>query len=797
MTTDSERIFSAQEFRFLVENINDLVVKVDASNRLVFVSDSYCEVFGKKRSELLGKSFMPLVHPDDQEATEKSLAEVYSPPYVCRHRQRAMTKSGWRWFEWNNRGVPDYNGVIQEIIGVGRDINDLIVAQQLLEKNQKKLEAAFDMLENIIWEVDLKTGIASYHSSMLKNIGIETNANSVADTKRVSGRIFELIHPDDQKIMAEWVYDVLRRHDTDNSLEYRFYFENRGYIWVKSKIKFIDFDSSGKPQKLLGIQYEIENDKKGAVLREQLIALLDQDVFKGPLPGLINRAEEILKHLISDFELFLSFFQGESKPFVSLESKHKFVNFHAIEEDLLRKQKPHIYIHTRSQKRKFLNEEGKQHESLPDVWVIPVYVGKSLEGFIGLYYKDASMKIDVEKLGHLVSLLQSVWVQFQYLLAEKYLYDSRIKEQEAEKLKSTFMANISHELRSPLNSIIDFSSLISRRNVNENDRHKYSEIISTSGKSLLTLVNDIIDFSKMEAGELSINISPCLVNNLLDQIYTSFLGRCEEKGLKLSLIKAVEKQFFSIDTDILRLRQIISNLLENALKFTSEGEISFGYRIVNGEIVFFVKDTGIGISESDHKSIFNTFYQVDNDTRRHFGGSGLGLAITKTLVNLLGGDIFVHSEPGRGAEFFFTIAVSVDPEAVKIGLQKLNRIDYDFDKKRILVLGTEPDECLLLHEIFKTSKAVLNCKNISKKSYDDNLQKSYEAVIYDLKSLELEEDGYLKEIVDSGLPVIIQSAIPASEHDETFMNQIDSYLVKPFEPEEMLRAVYEVFNKNR
>jgi nitrogen-specific signal transduction histidine kinase/CheY-like chemotaxis protein len=407
------------------------------------------------------------------------------------------------------------------------------------------------------------------------------------------------------------------------------------------------------------------------------------------------------------------------------------------------------------------------------------------------------MKIDVEKLGHLVSLLQSVWVQLQYLLAEKYLYDSRIKEQEAEKLKSTFMANISHELRSPLNSIIGFSSLISKRNVNENDRHKYSEIISTSGKSLLTLVNDIIDFSKMEAGELSINISPCLVNNLLDQIYTSFLERCKEKGIQLSLYKAIDKQFFSVDTDILRLRQVINNLLENALKFTSEGEISFGYRIVNGEIVFFVKDTGIGISESDHKSIFNTFYQVDNDTRRQFGGSGLGLAITKTLVNLLGGDIFVRSEPGSGAEFSFTIAVSVDPDAVKIGLQKLNRVDYDFDKKRILVLGTEPDECLLLHEIFKNSKADLNCMSNTEKNFDKNFIKSYDAVIYDLKSLELKEDIYLIEIVDSGLPVIIQSAIPAREHDETFMNQIDTYLVKPFEPEDMLRAVYEVFNKNR
>jgi len=738
-----------------------------------------------------------LVHPDDQETTEKSLAEIYSPPYVCRHRQRAMTKSGWRWFEWNNRGIPDLNGVIQEIIGVGRDVNDLVIAQQNLEKNQKKLEAAFDMLENIIWEVDLKTGIASYHSSMLNNIGIDTKADSVEETKRVSGRIFEFIHPEDQKSMADWVFNVLRNNETDDSLEYRFFFTNRGYVWVKSKIKFIDFDASGKPQKLLGIQYEIENDKKGMVLREQLIALLDKDVFKGPLPGLINRAEDVLKQLIADFEVFLSFFQGESKPFVSLETKHRFVNFHAIEEDLLRKRKPHLYIHSRNQKRKFLINEIKDYESLPDVWVIPVYVGKSLEGFIGLYYKEASMKIDVEKKGHLVSLLQSIWVQFQYLLAEKYLYDSRIKEQEAEKLKSTFMANISHELLSPLNSIIGFSSLISRRNVGEVDRHKYSEIITSSGKNLLTLVNDIIDFSKMEAGELSINISPCLVNNLLDQIYTSFLPRCEEKGLKLSLIKAVDKQFFSIDTDILRLRQIISNLLENALKFTAEGEISFGYGINNGEISFFVKDTGIGISESDHKNIFNTFYQVDNDTRRQFGGSGLGLAITKTLVNLLGGEIYVRSEPGNGAEFSFTIDVSIDIDAVKIGLQKLNRIDYDFDNKRILVLGTEPDECLLLHEIFKDSNAKLNCIDIHRENEEVDFLKSYDLIIYDLKSHELQKQKTINRILNFGLPVIIQSVLPTSEHDGFLVKEFASYLVKPFEPEEMLRAVYEVFNKNR
>lgn len=793
---------SEEEYRFLLENINDFIVKVDAANRFTYVSRSYCQVFGKTEEELLGHSFMPLVHPDDQKSTETEMNKLFSPPYKCRLTQRAMTKNGWRWLEWNNKGIPDDNGVIVEIIGVGRDINDLMEAQNSLAKSKNKLQTAFDLLENAVWDVDMKTGIASYSSTLFDDLGIDTTAKTVQETHNISNKIFELVHPDDQKKMAEWVFNIQKNKKSNSELEYRFFYKDRGYVWVRSKIRVSDFDEEGNPGRLIGVQYEIESEKKGEIIQKKFKELLEKQVLSGSLVTLVEEIERIFNEILGDWKTSLSFSQGDKRPFYHPENEVENLNFGEVESVLSKKIYEKLYIHTKSQYRKYYSKgHFAKTTGTAEVLVIPFYTGKNLNGFMSVFAHDPNIKIQPFEINYIKGIISGSWVQVQHLLAEKFLYDSLKIAEEADKLKSTFMANISHELRSPLNAIVGFSSLITRRGVSEDDQLKYSEIISSSGKNLLSLVNDIIDISKMEAGEITINITHCLVNNLLDQVYVAFAKKCEEKDITLSLVKPIEDKYFSIETDILRLKQVFFNLLENALKFTEKGEIAFGYRVVNNGLKFFVRDTGIGISAVDQDRIFDAFYQVEADTRRKFGGSGLGLAITKTLINMLGGEIIINSKPGNGTEFIFTVDINETNSLAKKknSFEKFIIHNFFFPEKRILIVGVRDEEAMLIKETFKdTGSAFLIIENSAIISDDIRNEYCPHVIILDWKnSYNADFDDLMSYLNNnSDVPVIMQStSVRPMGKEQELLQKCNKYLVKPFTPDELLAAVSEVINE--
>ena len=242
---------------------------------------------------------------------------------------------------------------------------------------------------------------------------------------------------------------------------------------------------------------------------------------------------------------------------------------------------------------------------------------------------------------------------------EEKLKIAKEKAEEADRLKTAFLNNLSHEVRTPMNAIVGFSELLTKEVLSFEERNKYLSAICTSTRTLLELINDIVDIAKIETGELNVDNQKFELNSLLDELetqYISELNTLQKKRIELKLTKGVKQDLF-INTDQLRLKQILTNLISNALKFTSKGYIEYGY-IVNEEInelYFFIKDTGIGIDEKDTKIIFERFRQVDVSSKRKYGGSGLGLAISKELVKLLGGKIGVESVPGKGTMFWFTL----------------------------------------------------------------------------------------------------------------------------------------------
>ncbi len=230
------------------------------------------------------------------------------------------------------------------------------------------------------------------------------------------------------------------------------------------------------------------------------------------------------------------------------------------------------------------------------------------------------------------------------------------KAKRSDALKSAFLANMSHEIRTPLNAIVGFSNLLSSDLIPEEEKQTYIDIINENNDSLLRLFEDIIDISSIDTGQLEIFPEDCDINNLLDNLETMFtqvLEKAEKPEIQLISNKLSENRI--ITTDKKRLLQILTNLLDNAVKFTNEGSITFGCVDTEEALLFSVTDTGIGIKKSNAQYIFDRFYKAEDDQSTLYRGTGIGLFMAKSLTELMGGEIWMESEPGKGSSFFFTV----------------------------------------------------------------------------------------------------------------------------------------------
>ncbi|HAH25231.1 MAG TPA: hybrid sensor histidine kinase/response regulator, partial [Prolixibacteraceae bacterium] len=233
------------------------------------------------------------------------------------------------------------------------------------------------------------------------------------------------------------------------------------------------------------------------------------------------------------------------------------------------------------------------------------------------------------------------------------LIQAKEKAVESDRLKSAFLANMSHEIRTPLNSIIGFSELMNDIDFDPAQRFHYAQIINNSGTKLLSIISDIMDLSKIEAGEVQIQPRRLSVTHLMIGIQKEFTFKAIEKGIELILDASKEDIF--IESDENKLRQVLINFVGNAIKFTEKGFIYIGVKVNGNFAEFHIKDTGIGVPVQYQEHIFERFRQVESAFTRKYGGNGLGLAISKALVELLGGNVWMESEQDIGSTFYFTI----------------------------------------------------------------------------------------------------------------------------------------------
>ncbi|NTW26018.1 MAG: PAS domain S-box protein, partial [Lentimicrobium sp.] len=237
------------------------------------------------------------------------------------------------------------------------------------------------------------------------------------------------------------------------------------------------------------------------------------------------------------------------------------------------------------------------------------------------------------------------------------LEKAKLKAEESDRLKTAFLQNISHEIRTPLNGILGFSELLIQDWTTPEEKAEYNEAIQISGRRLVEIVSNVLDISIIETRQVILNPAAFNLNSLMTDLYNFYRNQAIQKGLQLFYLPGTKDNTLTITADRARINQIFTNLINNAIKYTKKGTISFGYTLKNGLVVFNVSDTGIGINPAHHAMIFTRFYQADDTTARNYEGAGLGLSISQGLVKAMGGEIWFESEPDKGTSFSFSIPV--------------------------------------------------------------------------------------------------------------------------------------------
>lgn len=382
---------------------------------------------------------------------------------------------------------------------------------------------------------------------------------------------------------------------------------------------------------------------------------------------------------------------------------------------------------------------------------------------------------------------------------EESLIEAKEKAEESDRLKTAFLANMSHEIRTPMNGILGFIDLLQTPSITPEEQSQYFEVVNQSGQRLLNTINDIIEFSKIEAGEMTAVLEDLNIGHIFTYLYQFFLPQAREKGLRLDYENHLQDKEQVIRTDRHKLEAILVNIIKNALKFTEKGEVVFGVKASENALIFFVRDTGKGIKPSRLAAIFERFVQADFSHSRGYEGSGLGLSIARAYVEILKGKIWADSAVNLGSTFYFTIPFSEGNQINSASIEPDELVRSRPDRSHlILIVEDELNSSMLLKTILNNQgykiKLAMNGKEALQIIMDNP---SIDLILMDIKMPVMDGIEATRKIRELKFktPVIVQSAhIFKGDIDLAFEAGCNDYITKPISKQDLLQKIDQQLN---
>jgi PAS domain S-box-containing protein len=803
---------SEQSYRSIFEHATDAIYVQDRNGVFLDVNPAAVRMYGYNKEEMVGFTPEKLSAPGCNDL-KKTLEHV-----------RKAFKGEPQIFEWwgkrkngeifpkeivLNKGM--YFGT-EVVFAMARDITERFRVLEALKESEDKYRSLTDQIPVGVYRTTTDGQLIYSNPALVKML----NYDSTEELLNLN--VSQLYaNPADREIQ------IVKSKNTSGVIQSEFQLKKKTgeLIWVKDNSHLL-FDRNGNPLYFDGILEDITG-KKLAELRLQYLSdmrklLIDLSI------GFINLPIKELEPAVNKSLIDIGQFVGADRAYVF---EYDFINnvgsntfewcSEGIEPQISNLQaipfegfSEWIAAHRRGETvrvdnvndlpqnilRKFL-----ENQNIRSVLTIPLIEDSRCIGFVGfdsvrekhLYteYEEQLLKVYAQSLVNVKEQIRK----------EQRLITAKEKAEESDRLKSAFLANMSHEIRTPMNGIIGFLDLLKAPDLSEENKNAYIEIVTQSSHRLLDTINDIIEIARIETGELKVHMSPVSISELMAYYHGFFKQQADQKGLKYFVTNSLPANIKSFQTDRNKLESIISNLIKNALKFTHSGSVEFGCQYEPDKLVFFVKDTGVGIPAERLDSVFDRFVQADMSLSRSQEGSGLGLSIVKAYIEVLRGKIWVKSEPGRGSTFSFSIPYYASEEEKTEILTPDTALKMSAEKMTILIAEDDYASYIYLKSLLsghgitflhttdgkETVKAVRENPGLS-------------IVLMDLRMPGLNGLEVTMQIrkFNKNIPIIAQTAYALAGDRETALQAgCNDYISKPLNSKELLNIISRYTGKNK
>lgn len=751
---------SEGKYRELVENANSIIDRFDIDGRFTFVNEYFLKFFEFTEDEIIGKPVIGTILPESGVSGEDMtnlIKELFKDPdHYKTNVNENISKSGQRfWISWTNKPIFDKEGNIVEILAVGNDITKLKQAEMMISESEERFRKMFE-------ESPISYAISDKNFRFVRANPSFCNMMGYQESEIANLSFRELTHTDyiskDEFGLNELVKGNIPVYNTEK----RYVRKDNTLIWGSTTVSTLK-DRGGQITYFMAMIEDITQKKEAQIKAEESHSLLKAT--------LESTADGILVVDLS----------GKIVQF-----NRKFAEMWKIPEAILVSRDDDDAL---SFVRDQLKEPDSFLENVRHLYDSPISVSFDL-----LEFKDGRVferysqpqRINDKIVGRVWSFRDITLMK----TAEYQLIKAKEKAEESDRLKTAFLHNISHEIRTPMNAIVGFTALLDDQELQAEIRRQYIDIINQSSNQLLSIITDIVDISNIETGQTRVTIHQVNINTMIRNLYEQYSIRAVQQGLTINFNLSLNYDEALLDTDGTKLFQILSNLLNNSLKFTIKGKIEFGYSLKNGWVEFMVSDTGIGISKDKQARIFERFYQVDNSTARQFSGTGLGLSICRAYAELLGGSIRVESEPGEGSTFYLTLPDKFRTKDNILKEREAEEVTGSFRGKTLLVAEDDDINYLVVEQTLKTENIELIRAVNGKEAVEIcRLNSKIDLVLLDLKMPVMDGMEAMKLIKEFRpyLPFVALSAYAFDSDRKNAMEQgCVNYISKPYSKDGLL-----------
>jgi PAS domain S-box-containing protein len=634
-----------------------------------------------------------------------------------------------------------------------------------LIESENRFRQVAETAQEWIWEVD-SNGLLSYSSPVIESL-LGYTPEEVVGKKY----FYDFLVPEEREILKKAIIDVFAKKEIFRNFENTNVHKN-GQLVIVSTCGSPVIDNEGKFIGYRGIDEDITERKKA----EENIKLLNRAVDASSVSVVITDSKGIIIY---------------TNPFFSQLSGYS--------KDEVNGKNPRL-LSSGNMSKSFYENLWNTILSGKD-WIGEIQ-NKNKNG--ELYWENVAISpiLNSEgKVTHFVAIKDDI-TENKKMLEE--LVAAKEKAEESDRLKTAFLANMSHEIRTPMNGILGFADLLKEPGLTGEKQQAYINIIEKSGTRMLNIINDIIDISKIEAGLMKLDINESNINEQIEYIYTFFKPEAENKKIMLSYKITLPSKGAIIKTDREKLYAILTNLVKNATKYTSEGSIEFGYNLRTDncpvELEFYVKDTGVGIPKDRQEAIFERFIQADISDKRCYQGAGLGLSISKAYVEMLGGKIWVESEEGKGSTFYFTLPYNVETKTETID-RKLELSGKNCDVRKLKIMIAEDDEIseMLIDSYIKMfGKEIVKARTGAEAVEACRNNPDMDLILMDIRMPDMGAYEAIRQIREFNKEVIIiaQTAYAQSgDREKTIESGCNDYIAKPIKNNELQALIQKYFGK--